>query len=187
MVWEYNLNQICLWFMWLLSLIIRSKDCKTSTCFCPCSSIVFVCFPNVFPREEHEDVASVIFCYGWCSISSPVRYSCLSFLLWGKSGINDQKQVWLCWILSVKSLKFIKVNFRWEVNSNLRKSLSVTSFGIGKFDCVVNSKEIFSFQFLINNLVTTELFSSRIISVMKSSNIIKMFFFNLVPRAVLEK
>ena len=37
----------------LLSSIGSSfKDCKTSTCFCPWSSIVFVCFSKPFLKEE---------------------------------------------------------------------------------------------------------------------------------------
>ena len=47
-----------------------------STCFFPCSSIVFVCFSKAFPNREYVNLAcliSLLLSNG--DISSPARYS----------------------------------------------------------------------------------------------------------------
>ena len=46
---------------------------------------------------------------------------------------------------------------------------SVTSFGIGKYDCVMNAKEIFNFLLPTNNSVTSGYFLVMIISAIISN------------------
>ena len=57
------------------------KTSKASTCFIPCSSIVFICFSNALPSGEYVNLAgSIILLWSNGNIYSPVRYSYLSIL-----------------------------------------------------------------------------------------------------------
>ena len=57
------------------------KTSKASTCFFPCSSIVFICFSNALLRGEYVNFASfVVLLWSDGNISSAVRYSYLSIL-----------------------------------------------------------------------------------------------------------
>ena len=51
-----------------------SKTSKASTCFFPCSSVIFICFSKAFPKGEYVNVAySIILLWSGGSISSLVR------------------------------------------------------------------------------------------------------------------
>ena len=57
------------------------KAFKTSTCFIPWSSIVFICFSNDSPRGECVNLAySIILLWSDGNISLPVKNSYLSIL-----------------------------------------------------------------------------------------------------------
>ena len=73
--------------------------------------------------------------------------------------------------ISYSSLVFgIFVIKKWVV-------FSLTSFETLKYDCVLKIREIFSYQLLINNLVTMEFsFMLLILSEIKSSKTINILF-----------
>ena len=57
------------------------KAFKTSTCFIPSSSSVFICFSNALPGGEYVNWACSFILLWWDdNISLPVRRSCLSIL-----------------------------------------------------------------------------------------------------------
>ena len=67
-------------YVYLFVFYIKAfKTSKASTCFFPCSSIVFVCFSKTFSKRGYANLAcSITFLWSRGIISSPVRYSYLS-------------------------------------------------------------------------------------------------------------
>ena len=68
-------------FSGITSFIVNFKLLKLQLAF-PCSSIVFICFPNALPNEQYVILAcSIILLWSDGIISSPVRNSYYKFYL----------------------------------------------------------------------------------------------------------
>ena len=80
-------------------------------CFSPWSSIAFICFSNAIPSGENVNVAcSIILLGSEGSISSPVRYSCLSVLP------DDSDDIFAAaFLMSYCSFSFCNLIFSFQV------------------------------------------------------------------------
>ena len=110
------------------------KLSKASVCFCPLSSIVFICFSKAFPKGEQISFScSIICCWLDGNISAPVRHSYLWILPDDKADILAASQLtsycsfsFLIWSLIVTTFYYM-CSKRFFLNLEELSNASVVS------------------------------------------------------------